>query len=253
MKEKKIEILTPKNCQTVRLQFRGQKTTKAVGNIAAGGPQHLAKMSGLLVQKDYQYTLVDPGDLHTYTKLQTSEVTQTQTVPYEECWDILHYQLGQMFEEIKQITLDENVALQIHDALYVIHSANSYVTLDWVSTPVNDMISDSILAIILQINQNPASYQVEKPPKPMHTSDLQKLALVERHLVAHFGSVGVDQENKTITINFDGTDAIYKLMSQSVECADEQFREQIEDILKYIHGAVFPIKGRETKTVFTIT
>jgi len=245
---KKIEILTPKNCQTVRLQFRGQKTAKAVGNIAAGGSQHLAKLSGLLVQKDYQFTLVDPSDLHTYTKLQTSYVTQSQTVPYEENWDVLTFQIGQMFEEIKQTTFDDNVAIQVHDSIYVIHSATTYVTIDWVSNPVNDMISDSIVAIIFQINQNPTNFQVEKP-KPQNESDLQKLSLIERHLVAHFGSVTVDQNNKTISLNFDGTPATYTLTTQTVECADEQFREQIEDILKYVHGAVFPIKGRETKNV----
>jgi len=201
-------------------------------------------MSGLLVQKDYQYTLVDPSDLHTYTKLQTSYVTQSLSVPYEESWDVLTFQIGQMFEEIKQTTFDDNVALHIHDTIYVIHTSTTSVTLDWVSNPVNDMISDSIVAIILQINQNPINFQVEKP-KPQNDSDLQKLSLIERHLVAHFGWVTVDQSNKTISLNFDGTPATYTLSSQTVECADEQFREQIEDILKYVHGAVFPIKGRK--------
>eukprot|EP01126_Amoeba_proteus_P037946 TRINITY_DN3935_c0_g1_i2.p1 TRINITY_DN3935_c0_g1~~TRINITY_DN3935_c0_g1_i2.p1 ORF type:complete len:344 (+),score=49.73 TRINITY_DN3935_c0_g1_i2:124-1032(+) len=32
---KKMEILTPRNCQTVRLQFRGQKTVKALGKVAS--------------------------------------------------------------------------------------------------------------------------------------------------------------------------------------------------------------------------
>jgi len=205
-------------------------------------------MSGLLVQKDYQYTLVDPADLHTYTKLQTAEVTQSQTIPYEENWQILQYQLSQMFEEIKETQYDDVLAIKVHEALYVINSSSSYVTLDWVSNPVTDMIADSIVAIILQINQNPANYQVEKS-KPQPDTDSQKLSLIERHLVAHFGAVTVDQENKTISINFDGTEAIYRLASQRVECTDEQFREQLEDILKYIHGAVFPIKGREAKNV----
>lgn len=34
--DKKMEILTPRNCQTVRLQFRGQKKVKAVGKVATG-------------------------------------------------------------------------------------------------------------------------------------------------------------------------------------------------------------------------
>jgi len=40
----------------VKLTFRGHKTAKAVGTIAHGGPQHLGKVSGILVQKDFQFT-----------------------------------------------------------------------------------------------------------------------------------------------------------------------------------------------------
>jgi len=78
-------------------------------------------------------------------------------------------------------------------------------------------------------------------------NDLHKLGLIERHLNAHFGidSVVRNQENKSIKITFDGTEAVYKLDSRSIECADEQLKEQLEELMKYIHGAVFPIKERQ--------
>lgn len=50
------QILTPRNVQTVKLTFKGHKTAKAVGHIAAGGPHHLARVDAVLVQKDFQYT-----------------------------------------------------------------------------------------------------------------------------------------------------------------------------------------------------
>lgn len=50
-----IQVLTPKNCQTVRLQYRGEKMAKVVGSIAQGGAEHLKKISGILIQNDYQY------------------------------------------------------------------------------------------------------------------------------------------------------------------------------------------------------
>ncbi len=34
---KNVQILTPKNCQTVQLKFRGEKTAKVVGSLAAEG------------------------------------------------------------------------------------------------------------------------------------------------------------------------------------------------------------------------
>jgi len=246
---KKIEILTPKNCQTVRLQFRGQKTAKAVGAIASGGPQHLAKMAGLLVQKDYQYTLVDPMELHTYTKLQTSIITQTQSVPYENNWDTLVYQLSLMFEEVTPITEEDKTGVQVHDTVQVTRTSPNHVTLYWVSNPVNDLISDSIVAIILQLSQNPTSFQVEKQ-KSQEENDQQRLIQIERHLASHFGNDSVvrNTEKKIIKIIFDGTEALYKFDTKLIECADEQLKEQLEELMKYIHGAVFPIKERHDKS-----
>jgi len=205
---------------------------------------HLAKMSVLLVQKDYQYTLVDSMELHTYTKLQTSIISQTQTVPYENNWESLVYQLSLMFEEVTPITEEDKIGVQVHDTVQVTRSSPTHVTLYWVSNPVNDLITDSIVAIILQISQNQGSYQDEKQTSQ---DDQHKLNLIERHLVAHFGNDSVIQypEDNTIKIAFDGTEAVYKLETRSIECADEQLKEQLEELMKYIHGAVFPIKERQ--------
>jgi len=159
MLTKKIEILTPRNCQTVRLQFRGQKTVKAVGKVAAGGPKRGNKISGLLLKKDYQYTMLDPEDLSTYTKFQTAEVTQSQRVPYSGSWDVLVYEVEQMYSDVIETTVSDCIAIQVHSTVYLVYSSTTEISLNWVSNPVHDIIADSILAIVLNINQNPANYQ----------------------------------------------------------------------------------------------
>jgi len=215
--EKKIEILTPRNCQTVRLQFRGQKTAKAVGRIASEGPQHLARLSGLLVQRDYQYTLVDPEDLHTYTKLQTADVSQTQVVPFDGSWPALTYQLQQMFQDAKETTIRDKMAVQVQDTITIVYLSQSSVEVNWVSSPVNDMISDAVLSMILQINLNPVAFPIEKQPHPKE-KQIEYLNKIENHLSAHFGPVNVDINTLTVHINFDGTDAIYSLTTQVQFC-----------------------------------
>lgn len=50
-------------------------------------------------------------------------------------------------------------AVQVQSTVYIVYSSQTEVTLNWVSSPVNDMIADSLLAIILSINLNPANYQ----------------------------------------------------------------------------------------------
>lgn len=105
--------MTPRNTQTVRLQFRGEKTAKVVGKVAKGGAQHLGKVSGVLLQKDYQFTyltnyfffylffflrLLDPSDLQSYTKLKVSEITQSLKLPYQGPWKSAIYQIQQIYE-----------------------------------------------------------------------------------------------------------------------------------------------------------
>jgi cleavage and polyadenylation specificity factor subunit 3 len=46
-----MQILAPKNCQTLEFEFRRQKIAKAVGSAAAKPPVDGAMLRGLLVRK----------------------------------------------------------------------------------------------------------------------------------------------------------------------------------------------------------
>ncbi len=47
--------MSPRNSQAVKLTFKANKIAKAVGSIARGGAVKPGKISGILVQKDFQY------------------------------------------------------------------------------------------------------------------------------------------------------------------------------------------------------
>lgn len=85
--------------------------------------------------------------------------------------------------------------------------------LNWVSTPVNDMIADSILSIVLSINLNPTNYQTglhssSSPinelvvPKSSEEKEQEKFEAVEKCLKEHY-SVVSNHEDRTIGIILD--------------------------------------------------
>jgi len=164
-------------------------------------------------------------------------------VSYEGSWDALVFQLQQVFQEAKETTITDKMAVQVHDTVNVVLVAQNALELSWVSSPVNDMVSDAVLAIILQININPTAFPSEKPPNAKERQ-LEHLHKIENLLASYYGPVEVDLNAYTINLNFDGTDAFYNLNTQSVDCSDETLKEQIESVLKFVHAAVLPIHSR---------
>jgi cleavage and polyadenylation specificity factor subunit 3 len=241
---KKIEIATPRNCQTVKIQFREQKMAKAVGRIASGGVEHLAKISGVLVHKDFQYMLVDPNDLNNFTKLQTSVISQTQRIPFSANWSALVYQIKEMYEQVEDTTFDDKLSVKVHNLVYVILTSDVEVTLDWKSSPIDDMVADSLAAIVLHINQNPAAFQNVPEMKNQMQVEEDKFIQAEKLLISFYGPVGVDRENRIITITFDESSALYHFDRQVVESDDDGFKKSLEDILARL-DSVFPIASNE--------
>ena len=79
---KQTEVLTPKNCQSVHLRFRGDRVARVVGSLAAAPPEHGQPLSGLLLKKDFKYSLVAAADLADATPLSSCSVIQQPTFRY---------------------------------------------------------------------------------------------------------------------------------------------------------------------------
>jgi len=65
---------------------------------------------------------------------------------------------------------------------------------------------------------------------------------VVRILKEHYTNVTTNTEEKTITISFDGTMAVYNWTTKTVESDEQQFTSQVEEIVKHITSAVLPVK-----------
>lgn len=59
-------------------------------------------MSGLLVAKDYSYTLLDPRDLRDFAGLSTCVVTQRQKLVLGVGWELIRWHLEGMFGKLEE-------------------------------------------------------------------------------------------------------------------------------------------------------
>ncbi|CAF4047747.1 unnamed protein product [Rotaria magnacalcarata] len=80
--ECKLLVYTPKNTQSVELRFRGEKTAKVVGQLAAEKPSEGNILSGILVRRNFKLHMMAPEDLQNYTSLARSTVTQHLGIPF---------------------------------------------------------------------------------------------------------------------------------------------------------------------------
>lgn len=75
--------------------------------MAESRPEHGTPVKGLLVSKDFSYTLLDPKDLKDFTGLSTSTITQRQTIPIGVDWSVVRWHLEGMYGEVEEDTDEE--------------------------------------------------------------------------------------------------------------------------------------------------
>ncbi|KAG0801367.1 hypothetical protein G6F62_006727 [Rhizopus arrhizus] len=167
-KEENVTIYTPKNCDTVKLHFRGEKMAKTIGRLAAKYPTENQALNGVLLVKDFQLNIMSPEDLNELGGLITTVITQRQVVPFNAGIGLLKWQLEMVFGTIKETELSkekdgqEGTTFRVFDTVDVkkLASGPNHVTLEWIGNAMNDMVADSVLAIILAIDSSPASVKV---------------------------------------------------------------------------------------------
>ncbi|KAJ2690620.1 endoribonuclease ysh1 [Coemansia spiralis] len=160
-----VAVYAPANTHKVRLQFHGEKVARVMGSLASKVPREGDYASGILVERDFSYTLVDVADLHEFTSIAPVVIEQQLCVPYASSYTLLRYHLEQMFGELVLTTerSDSGVAhvLRIYDVVDVCHSSwKSHVEIEWEGNAMNDMVADSVVAIVLNIESSPASVKL---------------------------------------------------------------------------------------------
>ena len=238
--DQNVKVLSPKNCQTVEMFFKGEKVAKAVGRLAEKPPKEGDTVSGLLVRKGFTYQLMAPDDLHSFTQHSTGSVMQRQSVPYKGTFTVLRHRLQQMFEQVEAVAKADCPTLKVHGNLTVTQEGADYVILQWVSEPISDMIADSVVAMILKLDAQSmtAGGAVRAKEAKLEKDEIK---IVQSLLVSLFGDVSLDEKQQVLTVNVDGVVATVDHAKKGIECKDENLKERIKVALRRIQTALYPL------------
>jgi len=294
------QILTPKNCQTIRLRFRAEKTAKVIGSLADQSikkvkreeneeeegkgkvgaedgdsgvcqPSEGEVVSGLIIEKNFVHHIIAPQDLRTYTQLSVSTVTQRLSVSFHRPFSLLKSYLSGIFEDVRSTTIEEKEALVVRTAkpqrtsssvspsssyeVSIITTNNSNnVQLVWLANPVTDMLADSLISFLLQLETNPTVAVEPTPPSASDSeittsrnvvetngvSSSRSPHIVKQLLKAHFGKENVllgseEVDNETtsshvITVLVDGITVKCDCISLEVTSKDAQSQVAVESV-----------------------
>jgi cleavage and polyadenylation specificity factor subunit 3 len=276
--EKQTRILTPRNCQPVTLQFKTEKMCRVLGTLADkyheaaqavsdksktpqadGGIDDEKKkvqlqtpISGVLVSRDgsSEQTLVELTDLHSVTQLTTTEVLQTMRIPTNGvAFDILLANLMQVYEQTSTTQKDDgSMEARVLDQVSIKQLSPSELLVEWGTSPMSDMIADSVIALLAHCQTNPfaasaaasivSSSKPSPPPKKNAAEVVEELGLF---LAAQFGEVAVDPNEGTIRIIVDNHVALYHHDSHVLESTDEDLAARVSAALINAKAAMAPI------------
>ncbi|KAI8450440.1 beta-lactamase-like protein, partial [Phakopsora pachyrhizi] len=281
LKKSDIQIHTPRNVETLRLKFQASRIARAIGSLAEKTvPTVGSNLSGVLVSKDATYTLLSPADLREYTGLSTSTILQKQKIPINVGWETVKWHLSGMYGGIVEGLDSEGVlTFRIMDTVDVKQVEEHVLSLEWVGNMTNDMVADSVLALLLGIDLSPASikrtnshcnhhqHQHQESKSIVQESDekkdlIQKSMMIDElsnsqpwilkidrligFLDAHFGNVELlnsedDQKRTRARVWLDDLSADVWLNDFSVDCEDEFLRGRVEAVVNVALEVVTPL------------
>ncbi|KAL6127924.1 hypothetical protein ACLB2K_071285 [Fragaria x ananassa] len=239
-RDRDTKILTPKNCQSVETYINKQKMAKAIGRPAEVG----GNVSGLLVKKGFGYQIMAPEDLHVYSQLCTANVTQRITIPCSSTgFMVIKHRLRQIYETVESSVDEESGAptLRVHDRVTVRQDTDKHISLQWMSDPISDMVSDSIMALILNINREVPKVVIESEEiRTEEENGKRTEKVIEALLVSLFGDVKPG-ENGKLVIRVDGNVALLDKQSGDVESENGRLKSRVKRAFHRIQSAVKPI------------
>ncbi|KAJ7748540.1 beta-lactamase-like protein [Mycena maculata] len=264
-RDEDVKIHTPRNLETLNLSFRGERVAKAIGTLADRQPRANDVLSGLLVSKDFSYTLLDPRDLKDFAGLTTASFCQRQKVVLGVRWQLVRWHLEGMFGSVEEGIDKEGIpTMRVMGTIDVKHTQEHELTLEWDSSASNDMLADSTLALITGIDRSPASVKITSQPHTHSESDshfhphadrpdeVTRINRLAWFLEAHFGEVelhrpddeteeepeqGEDDHEPSLLVRLDETIAQINLVTatddleQTVSSSNEALRKRVEAVL----------------------
>lgn len=160
-----VKVHTPRNCEPLHLTFRGDRTAKIIGSLAKNPPKPDEVITGLLVSKDFAYTVLNPNDLADFTGLSMSTIIQRQRIALHVGWDLVRWHLEGMFGKIIEgVDLEDHRTIRVMDVIDIKQTGKYELTLEWVSSIPSDMVADATVALLVGISSSRASVKLTTKP-----------------------------------------------------------------------------------------
>jgi len=160
------------------------------------------------------------------------------------------------YEDVVSEVKKDLEAITVGGKVVVMHQSAEHVVMEWESDPMSDMIADSIVAVVLQLEENPGTGLVKVKPEPGTEGKAGEggaevnprvvdVRAINALLRAIFGDVSLEEgegvgEGK-LTVTLDGKVAVVDAKSRQVDCEDEGLGEQVRVALRRIETAMLPI------------
>ncbi|KAK9322528.1 beta-lactamase-like protein [Lipomyces orientalis] len=246
--DNEVKVFNPRNSEEVRLPFRGVKVAKVMGSLAAKPPMDGQIISGILVQKNFEMSIMAADDLKEFSGLTTSTIIQRQSVATEVSAELVKFHLEQMFGSVKDASVAGGVGYNIMDSVNVLCKPKSIV-IEWEGNMLNDAIADSVLAIVLSVDSSPMS--VKLTSKPSHcNAHLARPEKIERVLVfldSQFGSAvePLEHPDDGVYIKIDEHVATVDFRSMDVICSYEPLRSRVKHVLERAVDTILPLEFDE--------
>ncbi|KAK9248096.1 beta-lactamase-like protein [Lipomyces tetrasporus] len=242
--DNEVKVFNPRNSEEVRLPFRGVKVAKVMGSLAAKPPMDGQIISGILVQKNFEMSIMAADDLKEFSGLTTSTIIQRQSVAADVSAELVKFHLEQMFGSVKDASVAGGVGYNVMDSVNVLCKPKSIV-IEWEGNMLNDAIADSVLAIVLSVDASPMS--VKLTSKPSHcNANLARPEKIERVLVfldSQFGSAVEPLENPEdgVYVKIDEHVATVNFRSMDVICSYEPLRSRVKHVLERAVDTILPL------------
>ncbi|KAJ0970945.1 hypothetical protein J5N97_018904 [Dioscorea zingiberensis] len=240
--DKNTKIISPKNCQSVEMYFSSEKMAKTIGRLAEKTPEVGETVSGLLVKKGFTYQIMAPEDLHIFSQLSTANITQRVSIPYSGAFGVIKHRLKQIYESVEPPPEEPDVpAVIVHERVTIRQESENYVSLQWSSDPVSDMVSDSVVAMILNISrEGPKVMPVAEANITEEENEKTVHKVVYSLLVSLFGDVKAGEAGRLI-VTVDGDVAKVDWKNGEVECENESLKDRVKTACRRILSAARPI------------
>ncbi|KAK9813025.1 hypothetical protein WJX72_007682 [[Myrmecia] bisecta] len=257
-------LYTPKVTQPVKIFHKAQRLAKVVGRMADKPAHQGGVVRGLLVRQGGSELVMHPDDLPIYTKLHPGRIIQRQAIMLQKPFAEVRLALEVMFEGVEGSGALGGVSgqptpggaqgeiLRVADAVTLTYKPAgtvqaAQVLMEWESGPIGDLVSDAVIAVILQTSGEPASLsKVEaRRQQALEAGDEDAATAAEMQIMAtvlnsQFGRAQIDEAQGLIMVEVDAKHVIVDHKNGKVECSDEALKGRVEKAVQRLVEAMSP-------------